>query len=72
MVGPTVNPRFEGNVHGVVVHAKKKISPSTFLIFNFSFLIALNIATALVSFTSLYVPGWFNSCDDNPVPAAGE
>ena len=24
MLGPTVNPRFEGSVHGVVVHAKKE------------------------------------------------
>ena len=84
MFGPTVRPRLEGSVHGVVVHAVKKTSTSfsllkvEFLIMAsnrkllFSFFIALNIATALVSFTSLYVPGWFNSCELKPVPAAGE
>ena len=32
----------------------------------------LNIATTVVSVTSLYVPGIFNSCELKPVPAAGE
>ena len=56
-IAPTVNPRLEGSVHGVVVHARKKphhllaAFKSEMLIL--SFLTALNIATALVSFTSL-------------------
>ncbi len=104
MFGPTVKPRFEGRVQGVVVHAiKNTASPSpsqggvllpcnvplweTFaLSAEFSFskgcgwifppwgteAAALNKTVALVAFTYLYVPGWYNSCELEPVPADGE
>ena len=91
MFGPTVSPRFDGSVHGVVVQAIKKaslpskggfwdpaIAAKILEIAGCSFAPPLeglrrrNIATTLVSFTSLYVPGWFNSWLLSPVPAAGE
>src|SRR5206468_1403472 len=64
MSGPTASPRFEGSVQGVVVQARKKISSAFFPLPDdlpidsnknslFSFRMALNIATQLVSFTSL-------------------
>ena len=65
MLGPTVNPRLDGSVQGVVVQAMKKASPPTsiaskiFATIGFLELIfseglgKRNIATTLVSFTSL-------------------
>ena len=48
---PTAKAVFEGNVHGVVVQAKKYTSP--YLLNTLSVVIALNCATAEVSFTFL-------------------
>src|SRR5690606_24960063 len=75
--GPTANAELLGNVQGVVVQAIKATSSSavsTSVLINGCTcdLSIRNSATIVVSFTSLYVPGWLSSCELNPVPAAGE
>ena len=70
--GPTVNAVLLGNVHGVVVQAKTKISKSLFKKLGRFFFFILNWAVTVVSVTSWYVPGWFNSWELIAVPALGE
>ena len=53
--------KFDGNVQGVVVHAKIYLLSSS---------ATLNLATAVKSLTSLYP--WATSCEDNAVPHLGQ
>ncbi|MCY1384204.1 hypothetical protein D9M69_724300 [compost metagenome] len=72
---PTVRAALEGRVQGVVVQARKYTFSSPAVSkrnCDRSFFTTLNWAVSEVSFTSLYVPGWFSSCELRPVPAAGE
>jgi len=49
-------------------HASSAIKDNGALIIDFSI---LNMATAVMSFTSLYVPGWFSSCELRPCSGSG-
>ena len=66
----THNAKFDGNVHGVVVHANiyafSGISSPAIFCPSFT----LNFAIHVKSFTSLYPCA--TSCDDNAVPHLGQ